>query len=62
MLARNSAIQLYLCQEGSGFISSGASGVNIHLMPFSTVDQEFHTSALEAESWPPLAKEVSIAA
>ena len=41
---------------------SGASCRSIHFMPFSTVAQLFQTSALLAESWPPLAKEVSIAA
>ena len=51
-----------LCQVGVGLTSSGAPGVVIHLMPFHTVAHEFHASALEAESWPPLAKEVSIAA
>jgi hypothetical protein len=47
---------------GRGFTSSGAPGDSIHLIPFSTVAQLFQTSALDAESWPPLAKEVSIAA
>ena len=58
----NSAIQLYLCQLGAGFISSGASRRSIQRRPWSTVEVLFHTSALLAESCPPLAKEVSIAA
>ena len=58
----NSANQLSLCQDGLGLTSSGASRRDIHLMPFITVCQLFQTSALEAESCPPLAKEVSIAA
>ena len=62
MAATNSAIQDSLCQEGRGFTSSGAPGETIHFSPFSTVPQLFQTSAFEAESWPPLAKEVSIAA
>ncbi len=62
MLATNDAIQEILCQVGVGLTSSGAPGVVIHLMPFQTVAQEFQTSALQTEIWPPLAKEVSIAA
>ena len=59
--AMNSIIQDSLCQDGDGLTRSGAPGVVIHLRPFHTVAQLFHTSALEAESWPPLAKDVSIA-
>jgi hypothetical protein len=51
-----------LCQDGFGFTNSGAPGDIIHCIPFSTVAQLFQTSALEAESWPPFAKDVSIAA
>ncbi len=58
----NCAIQEYLCQDGFGFTSSGAPGRVIHLMPLKIVDHRFHTSALEADSWPPLANDVSIAA
>jgi hypothetical protein len=58
----NSAIQDSLCQDGVGFISSGASRRIIHWTPWSTVESLFQTSALQAESWPPLAKEVSMAA
>ncbi len=60
--ATNSAIQEYLCQEGFGFTSNGASLCAIHLMPLRIVAQLFQTSALLADSWPPLAKEVSIPA
>jgi hypothetical protein len=42
--------------------SNGASVRSIHFIPFSRVLVLFQTSALLAESWPPLAKEVSIAA
>ena len=62
MAATNSAIQDSLCQDGLGFTSKGAPGLNIHLMPFSTVPQLFHTSALLADNCPPLANDVSIAA
>ena len=62
ILETNSASQAYLCQVGLGFISSGASLRSIHLSPLSKVDQWFQTSALLAESWPPLANDVSIAA
>ena len=62
MAATNSAIQLSLCQVGLGLTSRGALAVSIHLSPLSTVDQPFQTSALLAESCPPLAKDVSIAA
>ncbi len=62
MLATNSASQEYLCQLGERLSESGASRRASHLMPFITVGQEFHTSALLAESWPPLANEVSMAA
>jgi hypothetical protein len=41
---------------------SGASDCIIHLIPFKTVPHEFHTSAFDADSWPPLANEVSMAA
>ena len=58
----NSAIQDSLCQDGFGFTSSGAPDEHIHFTPFITVDQLFQTSALEADSWPPFAKDVSIAA
>ncbi|MET4519183.1 hypothetical protein ABIB81_008538 [Bradyrhizobium sp. I1.7.5] len=58
----NYAIHDSLCQDGVGLTRSKAPAVNIHLMPFSTVDQLFQTSAFEAESWPPLVKGVSIAA
>ncbi|CAH2776081.1 MAG: hypothetical protein PPHEINF_0916 [uncultured Paraburkholderia sp.] len=47
---------------GTGLTSSGASRVSIQRRPFSTVAALFQTSALLAESWPPLANEVSIAA
>jgi len=59
--ATNSAHHEYLCHDGHGFISSGASDWNIHLMPLSTVPHEFQTSAFDADSWPPLANDVSIA-
>ena len=62
MLATNSASHEYLCQEGRGLSSNGASPLASHFRPLRTVPQEFHTSALLAESWPPLAKDVSIAA
>ena len=58
----NSIIQDSLCQEGEGWTSSGASLRSIHFRPLRKVLGWFQTSALEAESWPPLAKEVSIAA
>src|SRR5690625_1751669 len=61
MLPTNSAIQLYLCQEGLGFISNGASRLSIHFIPLKMVDVLFQTSALHADSCPPLAYEVSIA-
>ena len=44
----------------SGLVK-GAPGLNIHLMPLKIVDQLFQTSALDAESWPPFAKLVSMA-
>ena len=62
MAAMNSAIHDSLCQVGAGCTSSGAPGDIIHLSPFRTVAQLFQTSAFEADNWPPLAKEVSIAA
>ena len=34
---------------------------SIHLIPLKMVAMLFHVSALEAESWPPFAKLVSIA-
>ncbi len=61
MAATKPANQLSLCQLGLGLTSSGASFLSIHLMPLRMVDQWFQASALEADSWPPLAKEVSIA-
>src|SRR6266568_7818188 len=60
--AINSASHEYLCQDGRKFIRSGASCLNIHFKPFAIVPQLFQTSALLAESWPPFANEVSIAA
>ncbi len=62
MAAMNSANHDSLCQLGRGLTSSGASLLSIHLMPLRMVDQWVQTSALEAESWPPLANEVSMAA
>ncbi|MNM73927.1 hypothetical protein D3C81_856730 [compost metagenome] len=62
MAAMNSANQLSLCQVGRGFTSSGASLRSIHLMPFTSVERWVQTSAFDAESWPPLANEVSMAA
>ena len=62
MFDRNSAIQRILCSVGAGLTSSGASADSIHLRPFSTVPHWVQVSAFEAESWPPLAKLVSIAA
>jgi len=62
MLATNSASHENLCQLGSGLRRSGASRLSIQPMPLAMVDQWFHTSALLAESCPPLAKDVSIAA
>ncbi|MCY1234459.1 hypothetical protein D9M72_470420 [compost metagenome] len=58
----NSANQLSLCQLGRGLTSSGASLRSIHFRPLMMVDQWVQTSALEADSCPPLANEVSIAA
>ena len=58
----NSAIQESLCQDGLGLTSNGAPLLNIHFIPLNTVAQLFQTSALEAESCPPLANDVSIAA
>jgi hypothetical protein len=58
----NSANHDSLCQLGLGLTSSGASLLSIHFRPLSTVEVWFQTSALEAESWPPLAKDVSMAA
>ncbi len=58
----NSANQESLCQLGLGLTSSGASLLSIHLRPLTIVDQWFQTSALDADSWPPLANEVSMAA
>ena len=53
LVARNggdeSPIQDSLCQDGLGFISSGAPRVTIHLRPLNTVAQLFQTSALEAK-------------
>jgi len=40
----------------------GAPGVSIHFTPLATFAQLFHTSAFDADNWPPLANEVSIAA
>ena len=60
MAATNSAIQLSLCQVGAGFMSSGASLLSIHLRPLRMVDGWVQTSALEADSWPPLAYDVSM--
>ncbi|EWS64414.1 hypothetical protein Y695_02338 [Hydrogenophaga sp. T4] len=62
MFAANSANQLSLCQLGLGLTSSGASALSIHLMPLSSVDGWVQVSALEAESWPPLAWLVSMPA
>jgi hypothetical protein len=61
MAAINSANHDSLCQLGFGLISSGASFFSIHFRPLTRVDVWFQTSALEADSWPPLAYEVSIA-
>ena len=58
----NSANHDSLCQLGLGLIKSGASLLSIHFMPFNIVDQWVQTSALDADNWPPLANEVSIAA
>ncbi len=58
----NSAIHDSLCQLGLGLTKRGASLRIIHLRPLKIVPQRVQTSALEAESWPPLAKDVSIAA
>ncbi|MCY1235283.1 hypothetical protein D9M72_478930 [compost metagenome] len=58
----NSANQDSLCQLGRGLSSSGASLRSIHFMPLTMVDQWVQTSALEADNWPPLANEVSMAA
>ncbi len=58
----NSANQDSLCQLGFGLTSSGASFFSIHFRPLTMVLRWFHASALEADSWPPLANEVSIAA
>ena len=57
----NSANQEYLCQLGAGFTSSGLAGLVMSSIPCQTVAQRFHTSALLADSWPPLAKLVSMA-
>src|SRR6266498_425352 len=62
MAARNSAIHDILCQDGAGPIRRGAPGVSIHFRPLATFAQLFHTSAFDADNWPPLANEVSIAA
>jgi hypothetical protein len=62
MEATNSVIQLSLCQVGAGFMSKGASLVNIHFSPFTRVLGWVQTSAFEAESWPPLAYDVSMPA
>ena len=62
MLAANSANHDSLCQLGLGLTSSGASLRSIHLRPLSKVEGWVQVSALEAESWPPLANEVSMAA
>jgi len=62
MAAMNSAIHESLCQDGFGFTSKGAPGLNIQRSPLSTVAQLFQTSAFEADSCPPLANEVSMAA
>lgn len=48
-------------QPGRGLTSSGASRVSIQRRPLSTVAALFQTSALQAESWPPFANDVSIA-
>ena len=58
----NSANHEILCQLGLGLTSSGASLRNIHFRPLSRVEGWFQTSAFEADSWPPLANEVSMAA
>ena len=58
----NSAIHDSLCQLGFGLTNKGASELSIHLRPLKIVPQRVQTSALDALSWPPLAKEVSIAA
>ena len=62
MFERNSAIQPILCSVGRGLTSSGASAGSIHFSPFSTVPHWVQVSAFEAESCPPLAKLVSMAA
>ena len=54
--------QALATELGIGDTSSGASARSIHFSPLSTVAGRFQTSALEAESCPPLAKEVSMAA
>ena len=58
----NSAIHENLCQLGFGLTSRGASLFSIHLIPLTIVLGWFQTSALDADSWPPLANDVSMAA
>ena len=58
----NSANHESLCQLGFGLTSSGASLFSIHFRPLRIVVQCIQTSAFEADSCPPLANDVSIAA
>ncbi|MDN3714072.1 hypothetical protein QWZ10_23950 [Paracoccus cavernae] len=51
-----------MCQLGLRLSDKGASDFNIQPRPLMMVEGWFQTSAFEAESWPPLAKLVSIAA
>ena len=62
MAAMNSRNHDNLCQLGLGLTSKGASFLSIHFRPLKMVELWFQTSALEAESCPPLANEVSMAA
>ena len=49
-------------REEPGLVNlRGAAFCSIHLIPLKMVAMLFHVSALEAESWPPFAKLVSIA-
>ena len=58
----NCANHEILCQLGLGLSSSGASLLSIHFKPLKMVDQWFQTSAFDADNWPPLANDVSMAA
>ncbi|MOA30594.1 hypothetical protein D3C78_1516950 [compost metagenome] len=51
----NCASHEYLCQLNFGFSRSGAFLRHIQRNPFRTVAVLFQTSALLADSWPPLA-------